>query len=144
MDSFAGVGFWYIPDQTGILIVQATTLFSYAVLGWAVDDYGNGDVYISSGIFEFQLDPFSFTGQSWQFPFHMASVDAGWLGDSDQKTNRPGDKLFLMPFPFAWVKPGFGYACWIWIQASTARDDEGVGWAQIDTTVTGFPFFLVT
>jgi len=137
IDGYAGLMFFYFPSTAGILLVSVAPALDYYLAAGCTDDYGNADVYISLGIEA--LDADSGVSLGWRSGIrtdHLASLDIGWYDDETVSRVEAGHAMMTFTPAF----PTEFYACWLWIRASAARDDEGYGVAFIEAVVPAFNF----
>jgi hypothetical protein len=138
VDAQAGVGFWYVPNRTGILNVSIAphlNQFMWTGAGW--NDVAAAGGWISLGIASYLRDPFQFvrwetirTDQLWWnvdnwFDWTDHDVDTAAYGMS---VNTIADGLHY-------------YACWAWVRAYTYAENGGsYAGSAVTADVGGFTF----
>ncbi len=139
IDGYAGMMFFYFPNNAGVLLVSAAPALDYYLAAGCTNDYGNADVYISLGIEAFDANSGRSLGwTSGVRTDHIASLDIGWYDDEVISRAEQAHSMAV----FTPASPDQFYACWLWIRASAARDDEGYGIAFIEAIVPAFNFFF--
>jgi hypothetical protein len=138
VDSYAGLMFWYIPNQTGTLNVGITPTVEADVFGGAYHDAGDAGTWITLGVNRFARDPFVPVDWVAKQVTPLESFSAGWKEiDSGQNTWDPNS----MQVSFA-VDPQFQYACWAWIEAYAYHSGDGFAWAHVKTKIEAFAFWM--
>jgi len=141
VDSYAGVGFWYIPNRQGVLNISiAPALRRVFVTGAGWNDVGAAGGWISLGIASYLRDPFSF--QEWKA---ITSNELWWNVDNwfDSESNEVDEIAHSMAVSTV-VDTSHYYACWAWIRAYIyAENGDSMAGAEVEATVGSFIYALL-
>jgi hypothetical protein len=138
VESWAGVGFWYVPNRSGLLTVStAPNIRENLWTGASWNDVGQAGGWVSLGIASYLRQPFRLdrwetikTDQLWWnednwFDFTTHNQDIGAYSMSVQSI---GDTAHY-------------YACWAWIHSYAYAENGGsYGGADLTVDVRGFTY----
>jgi hypothetical protein len=141
VDSFAGVGFWYIPNRVGVLSVSiAPPLQELMWTGAVWNDVAAAGGWISLGIASYLREPFRFvewrvidTDELWW------NVD-NWFDWTEHDRDRSAYSMSVSTL----VDTSHYYACWAWIEAYAYAENGGsYAGSSVTATVGSFIYNLV-
>jgi hypothetical protein len=138
VDSYAGLGFWFIPNRVGVLSVSiAPPLYE---LGWAGAlwyDVAETAGWISLGIASYPRTPPGFIEWSVVDRDLLWSDVVYWFDSADHDRVHPAYSMSVSTL----VDPFHNYACWAWIQASDyAQNGGSYAGSWVETTVGSFTY----
>jgi hypothetical protein len=136
MQSYAGVGSWYVPTRPGVVNIFASPSVYFSDQAYARSDYGNADVWMYLYVQPFTLDPFVLEGDAVVSANHIDSLDVGWYDNPSHEQAIPSYPMNVWLF----AQLGYAYACWVYVAALTSRDEEGQGFAYIEASVQSIGF----
>jgi hypothetical protein len=141
VDSFAGLGFMFIPDRVGVLSVSiAPPVYEFGHTYAVWYDVSGSDGWISLGIVSYPR-----TGPG--FP-ELAVVDRDLLWSIvsywfDNTSHRRFHRAYSMSVSTL-VDPFHSYACQAWIEASAyAQNGESRAFSNVEATVGAFTYTFV-
>jgi hypothetical protein len=141
VDSYAGVGFWYIPNRVGVLsigIAPALTELMWTGASW--NDVAIAGGWISLGISSYLRDPFRFvewrvidTDQLWY-------NEDNWFDWTDHDRTRTASGMSVNTL----VDTAHYYACWMWLRAYTYGQNGGsYAGSSLNANLPAFSYNLV-
>jgi hypothetical protein len=141
VDSYAGVGFWYIPNRFGTLhIGTAPSLSELMWTGADWNDVAAAGGWISLGIASYLRDPFRF--DRWE----VIKRDLLWWNednwfdwtDHDRDVSAYGMSVNTI------ADTRHYYACWQWIQSYIYAEDGGsYAGSYVSANVGGFTYSFI-
>jgi len=143
VDSYAGLGFWYIPNQAGQLQVASSPSLHYdglAAAGWF--DVGVSHMSISMGIAKYLRNPFSFVEWS------AINEDVLWshteddlFDDSEQEGSTSAHNMTTTVA----ADTSHYYAVWVWVRSySYGENGFGAGFSSVEADVNSFSYAFFT
>ena len=137
--SGAGVMFWYVPDQTGVLTVSIVPALQEYVYAGAWHNQGNSSTSLSIGIQRWARNPFVFVDWAAQSVNQLDSLGIGW---KDIQSHQQSWDIYQTQASCQ-LDTSYYYACWAWITALTYCTGDGFGSASVQTTIDSFAFWVV-
>jgi hypothetical protein len=138
VDSQAGVGFWYVPNRSGILNINIAPHVNQLMWTGAFwDDVGAAGGWISLGIASYLRDPFRFVRWETIKTDQLWWNEDNWFDwtDHDVDTTAYGMGVSTV------ADDRHYYACWAWIRAYTYAENGGsYAGSSVIANLSGFTF----
>lgn len=141
VDSYAGVGFWYIPNRVGVLSVAigpSLRELMWTGAGW--NDVAIAGGWISLGIASYLREPFRFV--DWR----VIDTDELWYNEDNwfDWTDNDRDRSSYGMSVSTLVDASHYYACWMWVRAYTyARNGLSYAGSSVTANLGAFTYNLV-
>lgn len=139
--SYAGVGFWYIPNRLGVLQVTITSekLIQDFWNGASWNDIGSAGGWICLGIASYLANPFQFIEWRTVNRYQIFLDTSHWFGG-----NKLHQELKYHLHSSTIAEPGHYYACWVWLEAyAYGEDGGGFGGACLRTSIPAFTYSFI-
>ncbi len=141
VDSFAGVGFWYIPNRNGVLMISiAPALHELMWTGALWNDVAAAGGWISLGIASYLREPFGFVDwRTIRTDELYWNVD-NWFDWTDHTRDRTAYAMTVSTV----VDTAHYYACWAWIRAYVYAENGGsYAGSSVQAGVRSFSYLLL-
>jgi hypothetical protein len=141
MHSCAGVGFWYIPNRSGVLNISIAPSLGediWTIAEW--NDVGAAGGWIGLGIASYLRDPFHLVEWNITDKDRLWWNEDNWYDSSRHTRNRTAYAMNVDTR----VDTAHYYACWAWIEAyAYAQNGGGMAQSHVWAHVRSFTYSLL-